>query len=50
MGKLWKAIKNSWREKKDEAAERRADPVRDGKYAIEDSKAKMQEIQGSIAT
>lgn len=49
MGSLWKSIKNTWREKKDEAAKAMADPIRDGKYAIEDSKKKLAEIQANIA-
>ena len=49
MASLWKAFKNSWREKKDAAAEAMADPIRDGKYAIEDSKKKIAEIKTNIA-
>jgi phage shock protein A len=49
MGSFWKSIKNTLRQKKDEAAEKLADPIRDGKYAIEDSEKKLGEIQGNIA-
>ena len=49
MGKLWKAISNTWREKKEQAAKKLEDPVRDGKFAIEDSKQKLVEINKSIA-
>lgn len=42
MASLWNGIKNVFREKKEQAAQRLADPVRDGKFAIED--AKKQEI------
>lgn len=49
MASFWKSIKNTFRAKKDEAAEKLADPIRDGKYAIEDSEKKLAEIQGNIA-
>lgn len=49
MASFWKAIKNSWRAKKDAAAEAMSDPVRDGKYAIEDSKKELARINGEIA-
>jgi len=50
MASFWKMFKNSVREKKDKAAEKMADPIRDGKFAIEDSKGKLADIQGKIAT
>jgi phage shock protein A len=49
MGKFWKAVKNTVRKHKDDAAEKLADPVRDGKYAIEDAKKKLAEINGTMA-
>jgi phage shock protein A len=49
MGKFWKAIKNTVRQHKDDAAEKLADPVRDGKYAIEDAKKKLAEINSTMA-
>lgn len=49
MASFWKAVKNTFREKKDAAAKEMSDPIRDGKYAIEDSKAKLEKIQGDIA-
>lgn len=49
MASFWKALKNKFRQQKDAAAEALADPIRDGKYAIEDSKKKLAEIQTSIA-
>jgi phage shock protein A len=49
MGKFWKAIKNTVRKHKDDAAEKLADPVRDGKYAIEDAKKKLAEINSTMA-
>ena len=49
MGKFWKNVKNTFRKHSDDAAAKLADPIRDGKYAIEDSKKKLGEIQLSIA-
>jgi phage shock protein A len=49
MASFWKMFKNTVRQKKDEAADAMADPIRDGKFAIEDSKKKLAEIQGNIA-
>ena len=49
MASFWKSVKNTFRARKDEAAEKLADPIRDGKYAIEDSEKKLAEIQGNIA-
>ncbi len=49
MANFWKSVKNTLRARKDEAAEAMADPIRDGKYAIEDSKKKLDEIQSNIA-
>lgn len=49
MANFWKAVKNTVRKKKDEAAEKMSDPIRDGKYAIEDSKQKLADISGNIA-
>ena len=49
MGRLWKSLQNTWRKKKEDAAEALSDPVRDGKFAIEDSKKKLAEINGTIA-
>ncbi len=49
MPSLFKAMGNWFREKKDEAAESIADPVRDGKYAIEDSKERIAKFTADIA-
>ena len=49
MAGFWKSLKNMARANKDKAAEAMADPIRDGKYAIEDSKKKLGEIQSNIA-
>ncbi|KKK62059.1 hypothetical protein LCGC14_3008140, partial [marine sediment metagenome] len=49
MGKLFSGLKNLLRQKRDEAAEAIADPVRDGKFAIEDSKAELAKLRTSIA-
>lgn len=49
MAKFWKMFKNTVREKKDQAADKMADPIRDGKFAIEDAKKKLAEINGDIA-
>ena len=49
MGKFWKAVKNTVRKHKDDAAEKLADPIRDGKFAIEDAKKKLAEINGTMA-
>jgi len=49
MAKFWKSIQNTFRQKKDEAAEAMSDPIRDGKFAIEDAKKKLAEINTSIA-
>ncbi len=45
MASLFKAIGNMFREKRDNAAKALADPVRDGKFAIEDSSVKCDEKQ-----
>jgi phage shock protein A len=49
MAKFWKSIQNTFRQKKDEAAEAMSDPIRDGKFAIEDSEKKLGDIQLNIA-
>lgn len=48
MASFWKMLKNTAREKKDKAAKSMEDPIRDGKFAIEDSKKKLSEIQANI--
>ena len=49
MASLLKGIKNFLREKKDQAAEELADPVRDGKFAIEDSEKQLAEFVTQIS-
>ncbi len=49
MPSFWKALKNKVRENKDKAAEKMSDPIRDGKFAIEDSKKTLAGIQSNIA-
>lgn len=49
MPSLLKAIGNWLRGKRDEAAEKLADPIRDGKFAIEDSERRVQEFQAKVA-
>lgn len=48
MASLFKALSNWWRAKKDQAAEAIQDPIRDGKFAIEDSEKKIKEFQSKI--
>lgn len=49
MGTLLKGIGNFLRGKRDEAAEKLKDDVRDGGFAIEDSKKKIAQYETSIA-
>ncbi len=49
MASLLKAVGNWFRAKKDSAAEKMADPIRDGKFAIEDSEKKIAEFTSQIA-
>lgn len=49
MASLFKAIGNMFREKRDQAAKVLADPVRDGKFAIEDSKKQIREFTTQVA-
>lgn len=49
MGQLFKAISNWFRQKKDDAAEGLADPVRDGKFAIEDSQKFVRGFEEKLA-
>jgi phage shock protein A len=49
MASLMKSIGNFFRGKRDEAAQAMADPVRDGKFAIEDSKKQIASFQQQIA-
>lgn len=49
MPSLFRAIKNWFRAKKDDAAEALSDPIRDGKFDIEDSEKKIVEFKGKIA-
>jgi phage shock protein A len=46
---LFKAIANWFRGKKDKAAQALADPIRDGKFAIEDSEKQVQGFQTKVA-
>lgn len=48
MGKLWNALANTVRGKRDEAAAKLADPVRDGKFAIEDAKKQISEFRSVL--
>jgi len=49
MASLVKAVGNWFRAKKDDAANKLADPVRDGKFAIEDSEKKIAVFTTQIA-
>jgi phage shock protein A len=49
MASLFKAIGNMFREKRDQAANALADPIRDGKFAIEDSKKQIREYTTQVA-
>lgn len=49
MANLWNAIRNVVRGKSNELAEKIADPVRDGKLAIEDSKKQIASFTEKIA-
>ena len=49
MASLFGAFKNMFREKRDQAAKALADPVRDGKFAIEDSKKQIREYTTQVA-
>ena len=49
MASLIKAFGNMFREKRDRAAKALADPVRDGKFAIEDSKKQVGEYTTQVA-
>jgi phage shock protein A len=49
MASLFGAIKNVFREKRDQAAKKLSDPVRDGKFAIEDSKTQIREWTTQVA-
>lgn len=49
MAGLFKAIGNWFRGKKDVAAQKMSDPVRDGRFAIEDSEKRVQEFQTKVA-
>jgi phage shock protein A len=49
MASLFKAIGNMFREKRDDAAKALADPVRDGKFAIEDAKKQIREYTTQVA-
>lgn len=49
MPSLFKAVRNFFREKKDEAAEAIGDPVRDARYDIEDSKKQIADFERKVA-
>ncbi|MHA2279571.1 MAG: PspA/IM30 family protein [Promethearchaeota archaeon] len=49
MASLLKAFGNMFREKRDKAAQALADPIRDGKFAIEDSKTQIREYTTQVA-
>jgi phage shock protein A len=46
---IWRSIKNFFRARKDEAAKKLADPIRDGKYAIKDSEKAIYELKSKLA-
>lgn len=46
---IWNSIKNFFRARKDEAAKKIADPIRDGKYAIKDSEDELNKKRSSLA-
>lgn len=48
MASLWQGIKNMFREKKEQAALALADPVRDGKFAIEDAKKQEADFRHQV--
>ena len=49
MASLLKAIKNWGRKRRDDAANALADPVRDGKFAIEDSEKQITQFESQVA-
>lgn len=49
MPSLFKSIGNMFRQKRDDAANALADPVRDGKFAIEDAKKQIREYTTQVA-
>lgn len=50
MASLWQSIKNFFRGKRDEAAAKLADPVRDAGFAIEDSERVYEDFENSVAS
>ncbi len=46
---FWKAIRNSFRERKENAAKAMSDPVRDEKFDIADKKKQISEFTSSLA-
>jgi len=48
MGRLWDAITNTVRQKRDDAAAKLEDPVRDGKFAIEDAERQVAEYKKDV--
>ncbi len=49
MASIFKSISNWFRGKKDQAAEALSDPIRDGKFAIEDSEKRVRQFQSKVA-
>lgn len=49
MASLFGAFKNMFREKRDQAAKALADPIRDGRFAIEDSKKQILKFTTDVA-
>lgn len=49
MASLFGALKNMFREKRDNAAKALSDPIRDGKFAIEDSKKQIRDYTTQVA-
>jgi len=48
MGKLFKAVSNRFRAKRDELAKRVGDPIADGRIAIADSKKEVRKYQDNL--
>lgn len=49
MASILKSISNWFRGKKDDAAEAMADPIRDAKFAIEDSEGRVSDFESKVA-
>lgn len=49
MASVFRAIANWFRGKKEQTAQALTDPIRDGKFAIEDSEARVREFQSKVS-